>query len=297
MADGIELVIEARRRMITETVAVARTLPFRLRRNVGPFVFVDTMGPVRFEPGDVFDVEPHPHIGLATITLLLDGEVLHRDSVGSVQLIRPGEVNWMTAGRGVVHSERTPEERRDTARTMFGLQTWVALPLEDEECEPSFEHRTVDELPTWTEDGVEVLLLVGELDGRRSPVAVRSRLVEAKVTLAPGARWTVPTDHVERAVQLMEGGVEIDGRWFDAGELVVLQEGATVSLSTAGAAAVVVLVGGDPLDAPRTIRWNFVSSDPARIEQAAADWRERRFPPVPGDDGYVPLPDSWGTFG
>ena len=297
MLDPIELVVEARRRMITDSMAVARTLPFRLRRNVGPFVFVDTMGPVRFAPGEVFDVEPHPHIGLATITLLLDGEVVHRDSIGSVQRIRPGEVNWMTAGRGVVHSERTPEDQRDVGRTLFGLQTWVALPLDQEEREPAFEHRGIDELPAWIDGGAEVLLLVGELDGRRSPVAVDSRLVEARIALPPGARWTVPGDHVERAVQLMEGAVEVDGRRFDEGELIVVREDATPEVAAVDGPAIVVLVGGDPLDAPRTIRWNFVSSDPARIERAAADWRERRFPPVPGDDGYVPLPDSWGTTG
>ncbi|MEO1060501.1 MAG: pirin family protein [Actinomycetota bacterium] len=297
MADGIELVIEARRRMITDTMAVARTLPFRMRRNVGPFVFVDTMGPVRFEPGDVFDVEPHPHIGLATITLLLEGQVLHRDSIGSVQLVRPGEVNWMTAGRGIAHSERTPPEQRDVERSMFGLQTWVALPLADEECDPSFEHRSADELPVWTDGGAQIALLVGDLDGHRSPVDVRSRLVEASVELAPGASWTAPTDHVERAVQLMRGAVDIDGRRFDAGELVVLREGAPVTVSSVGGPATIVLLGGDPLDGPRTIRWNFVSSDPARIERAAEDWRAGRFPAVPGDDGYVPLPDGWGTLG
>ncbi|MEM9714688.1 MAG: pirin family protein [Actinomycetota bacterium] len=296
MDDGIELVVEARRRQISDEMAVSRTLPFRLRRNVGPFVFVDTMGPVRFEPGEVFDVEPHPHIGLATITLLLEGEILHRDSVGSVQLIRPGEVNWMTAGRGVVHSERTPEDQRALARSVFGLQTWVALPLEHEEREPAFEHRRVDELPVWRDGGADVLLLVGDLDGRRSPVAVDSRLVEAKVVLDAGARWTVPTDHVERAVQLMEGAVHVDGRRFGDGELLVLEPDAEVELVADGPATV-VLLGGDPLDAPRTIRWNFVSSDPERIERAADDWRERRFPPVPGDDGYVPLPEGWGSFG
>ena len=270
---------------------VMRALPSVQRRMVGPFVFLDQMGPVELAAGSGLDVRPHPHIGLATVTYLFDGEILHRDSLGSVQPIRPGELNWMTAGRGIVHSERTPPELRPSGPRLAGLQAWGALPARDEESEPAFAHHGAAELPVIDAPGLSVRLIAGEAFGARSPVATCSPLFYADVTLAPPARLQVPIEHVERAAYIVAGSIAIDGVAYSAGQLLVLRRGAEVVI-TASSATRLMLLGGEPLDGPRHVWWNFVSSSHERIEQAKADWRAGRFAPVPGETEFIPLPDN-----
>ncbi|MCK0511558.1 pirin family protein [Aromatoleum buckelii] len=270
---------------------VMRALPSVRRRMVGPFVFLDQMGPVELAGGSGLDVRPHPHIGLATVTYLFDGEILHRDSLGNVQPIRPGELNWMTAGRGIVHSERTPPELRPSGSRLAGLQAWVALPARDEDSEPAFAHHGAAELPVIDAPGLSVRLIAGEAFGTRSPVATHSPLFYADVTLAPPARLQVPIEHVERAAYIVAGSVVIDGVTHSAGQLLVLRRGAKVVI-TALSATRLMLLGGEPPDGPRHVWWNFVSSSRERIEQAKADWRAGRFAPVPGETEFIPLPDN-----
>jgi len=270
---------------------VQRALPSANRRMVGPFVFLDEMGPVQLAAGTGLDVRPHPHIGLATVTYLFDGEILHRDSLGSVQPIRPGELNWMTAGRGIVHSERTPPDLRPVGPTLSGLQAWVGLPAHDEETAPAFVHHGATELPVIGEPGVAVRVIAGELYGARSPVATRSPLFYADVTLGPQGRLQLPSEHEERAAYLVEGSVEIDGESYPAGQLLVFRRGAEVML-TATVPTRLMLLGGEPLDGQRFVWWNFVSSSRERIEQAKEDWRAGRFAPVPGETEFIPLPET-----
>jgi redox-sensitive bicupin YhaK (pirin superfamily) len=270
---------------------VRRALPSARRRMVGPFVFLDQMGPAVFRGGRGIDVRPHPHVGLATVTYLFDGALLHRDSLGTVQAIRPGAVNWMTAGRGIVHSERTPPEARVEGATLFGIQTWVALPRAYEEAAPGFAHTPAEALPSLEGDGVRLRVVLGALFGARSPVQTFSETVYAEAALAPGARLDVPTEAEERAVYVVEGVVEESGAAFEAGRLLVLRPGAPVLLRAAGPARLLVL-GGEPMDGPRHIWWNFVSSSLERIEQAAADWAAGRFDPVPGETDFIPLPSQ-----
>ena len=260
------------------------------RRSVGPFVFWDQMGPATLPPGRGVDVRPHPHIGLATITYLFEGEILHRDSLGSAQPIRPGAVNWMTAGRGIVHSERTPAELRPSGSPLAGIQAWVALPRQMEECDPSFIHHPATALPTFEDDGLRVRVLVGTLFARTSPVEPASPTFYADATLAAGARLTLGADYAERAIHVALGRVTLAGDAFDAGRLLVFRAGDAVTI-TAVVPARVLLFGGAPLDGPRHLWWNFVSSSPARIEQAKADWKAARFPPVPGETEHIPLPE------
>ena len=267
---------------------VRRALPVAGCRSVGPFVFFDQMGPVTLEAGKALDVRPHPHIGLATVTYLFEGEILHRDSLGNVQPIRPREVNWMTAGRGIVHSERTPQELRGKPRRMFGLQTWLALPLEAEEDEPSFSHH--GNLPTWEEGGVAVTLILGDLLGLASPVPTLSPTIYADIAIEAARRFVVPAAHDERGIHVVDGRVEIDGQSFDAGEVAVLEPGSE-SIVSARSSARFMLFGGAGLDAPRHVWWNFVSSREERIAQAAADWEAGRFPKVPGETEFIPLPE------
>lgn len=269
---------------------VARALPSRERRTVGPFVFLDQMGPATFAPGHGIDVRPHPHIGLATVTYLYAGEILHRDSLGCVQAIRPGEVNWMTAGCGIVHSERTPDAVRASGGPLAGLQAWVALPREHEETAPAFVHHDDATLPVAEGDGTWMRLIAGELLGLRSPVATLGETLYADVRLDAGATLAVPTACEERALYLSSGRVEVDGDPFDAGRLVVLKPGAAVDVSAAEPARL-MLLGGAPLDGPRHVWWNFVSSRRERIEQAKADWKAGRFAAVPGESEFIPLPE------
>lgn len=275
---------------------VRRALPSRQKRMVGPFVFLDQIGPHVFTAGRGLDVRPHPHIGLATVTYLFSGEIVHRDSLGSVQTIQPGDVNWMTAGRGIVHSERTAPLMRQHDSTLSGLQCWVALPTVHEECEPAFRHTSVAELPFVEKEGVSARIVAGSFWGHKSPVQTLSELIFVDVSLQPGAQLDVPADYAERAIYLVEGKLNLgDDGIVDAGRLLVLKPGRRVMLATEGTSpARMVLLGGEPVDGPRHLAWNFVSSSLERIEQAKQDWREQKFAKVPGETEFIPLPDIPG---
>jgi hypothetical protein len=259
---------------------------------VGPFVFFDHMGPIAFPPNipHETDVRPHPHIGLSTITYLLDGEITHRDSLGVEQVIRPGEVNWMTAGRGITHSERF-DGMRASGGAMDGIQTWVALPAEHEETEPAFDHYAQDELPTFREPSVSLRLIAGEAFGARSKVKTFSPAFYAHATLHDGGRIAAPSGYAERAIYVARGLVESENQLFDEGQMLVFAKGEAAEVRAHGPAEV-MLLGGEPVG-PRHIWWNFVSSRPERIEQAKADWRAGRIPLPPHDSGeFIPLPDE-----
>lgn len=282
----IEAIIEPRPRPV-DTFTVRRLLPTPRVRNVGPFVFFDHMGPNDFGPGEGINVRPHPHIGLATVTYLFEGEVFHRDSLGFAQVIRPAEVNWMTAGRGIVHSER-PVPGAGPMR-LHGLQLWVALPLEEEECEPKFDHYDSSALPVVEREGLKVRVVVGQFGGARSAVTTLSEILYLDIELKPGGIFGVPFAE-ERALYSIEGSFVIDGRTIEPGHLVIVKGGAEVSVESETGARL-VLIGGDALDAPRFIDWNFVSSSEARIAAAKEQWRRREFPLVPGDEvEFIPLP-------
>lgn len=262
---------------------------------VGGFIFLDHMGPTTLAAGSSMDVPPHPHINLATVTYLFSGEVMHRDSLGSEQLIRPGAINWMTAGRGVVHSERTPAQLRDRDMLVHGLQAWVALPSASEEVAPDFTHYPAGDLPQVHRDGAALRVLIGEAFGERSPVATLSALVYVDVSLSAGAVLPVETDYPERAVYVVSGGVECAGERLGEAELLVLSPGEAELRAVADTR--LVILGGEPIDGPRHIWWNFVSSSAERLEQAKAAWRagpgqSDRFGEIPGDaDEFVPLPE------
>jgi redox-sensitive bicupin YhaK (pirin superfamily) len=285
----IDVLIPERRRDLGG-FEVGRVLPFARRRMVGPFIFFDHMGPRTLEKGlpRSVDVRPHPHIGLATVTYLLDGEIMHRDSVGSVQAIEPGAVNWMTAGRGITHSERF-ERARAQGDFLEGIQAWVALPEALEETAPAFAHHSAEVLPGWSEAGVEGRLIAGEAFGLRSPVATLSPLFYAHLKMAPQARTALPAGLGERAVYVARGVVEIAGQSVAAGQMAVLGGSDTVPIK-AQEAAIVFALGGAPLG-ERYVEWNFVSASRARIEQAKADWRAGRMKlPDFDQDEYIPLP-------
>jgi len=286
----VEVVVVPRTSDLGDGFSVRRALPSAQRRMVGPFVFLDHMGPVRFEAGHGLDVRPHPHIGLATVTYLHEGAIDHRDSVGSIQTIHPGDVNWMTAGQGIVHSERTGAASRAQGQSLAGLQMWVGLPQAHEETRPRFDHYPGGGLPELEGEGVCARVVAGSLFGRASPVATLSDLFFADATLQPGARLTVPAEHEERAVYLSAGELEIAGQRYEPGRLIVLAPGQAVDL-LAPAGARLALLGGEPLDGPRYVWWNFVSSSRERIEQAKEDWRRERFGvSVPGETEFIPLP-------
>ena len=290
MKETPEIVIVPRTRDLGDGFEVRRVLPAVERRMIGPFVFFDQMGPVLLRAGTGLDVRPHPHICLATVTYLFQGEIFHRDSLGSAQSILPGAVNWMTAGRGIVHSERTPPAPRAAGGPLFGIQSWVALPKRDEETAPSFKHHPAQDLPCIEGEGVELRLIAGSLSGERSPVETFSEMFYGDVTLAPGARFRVSAEHEERGAYLVEGSVSIGGESFSAGRLLVFRPGEPVVIAAPDAARIMVL-GGEPMDGPRHLWWNFVASSEERIEQAKEDWRARRFAAVPGDDKeFIPLP-------
>src|SRR5450432_3011412 len=262
---------------------VARLLPHRLARHIGPFVFFDHIGPAQFAAGEGIDVRPHPHIGLATVTYLFDGAMEHRDNLGSVQTIRPGDVNWMTAGRGIAHSERTPALERAAGHAMHGIQTWVALPQHAEEVAPSFHHHPARDLPQIDLGGVQLRLIAGNAFGERSPVVTFSAMFYLAAEFSPGTAITLPPEHAERAVFSTDAGLLVGGIEVPAGRLAVLPAGENVEIR-ANAASRVLLLGGAPLDGERHLWWNFVSSSPERIERAKSDWREGRFARVPGDE-------------
>ena len=288
--EAIETIIVPRTRDLGG-FEVRRVLPSAQRRMVGPFIFFDQMGPVTFDAGKGMDVRPHPHIGLATVTYLFDGEILHRDSLGSVQPIRPGDVNWMTAGRGIAHSERTSPETRRSGGAMFGIQAWVALPRRDEETDPTFAHHPKASLPEIEGEGVSLRVVAGALFGRRAPVAVFSDMFYADAALAAGARVELPAVFEERGIYVAGGKVEVAGRTFESGQLLVLRPGEPVAVRAVEPARV-MLLGGEPMDGPRHIWWNFVSRSKERIEQAKADWKAGRFAPVPDETEFIPLPEQ-----
>jgi redox-sensitive bicupin YhaK (pirin superfamily) len=290
-ANIVETVIDTRARDLVDGFKVRRALPSRQRRMVGPFIFLDQMGPELLREGRGLDVAPHPHIGLATVTYLFAGELLHRDSLGSVQPIRPGEVNWMTAGRGIAHSERTPQEMRAVGSDLFGIQSWVALPTEYEETEPAFAHHGANDLPVIEDQGKRVRLICGSLYGARSPVRLLSDMFYAEVILDGDARLQVPKYYEERAAYVVEGSIALDGEMFQAGQLLVFKPGSEIILNASGQARLMIL-GGEPLDGRRHIWWNFVSSSPERIEQAKDDWKSGRFSPVVDETEFIPLPES-----
>jgi redox-sensitive bicupin YhaK (pirin superfamily) len=288
---GIVTIIVPRSRDIGD-FEVRRVLPAIGRRMVGPFIFLDQMGPAAFQPGQGIDVRPHPHIGLATVTYLLRGNLVHRDSLGSVQTIVPGDVNWMTAGRGIVHSERSDTQLRQQPHEMYGLQSWVALPAAREEIEPSFAHHAGADLPTIEGEGIEARLIAGTAFGRTAPVKTLSELFYVDVRLQPGAQLSVAPEHEERAIYLLEGTVEIDGRAFDPGRLLVLAGGHEAIVRAIDAARL-MLLGGEPMEGPRYIWWNFVSSRRERIEDAKTAWKQHQFGvAVPDETEFIPLPDG-----
>lgn len=291
--DSVETVIVPRSSDLGGGFKVMRALPSLRRRMVGPFVFFDQMGPALLGPGEGLDVAPHPHIGLATVTYLFTGELEHRDSLGVVQSIQPGAVNWMTAGSGIVHSERTPAALRPQESPLFGIQSWVALPERHEEAAPTFEHRAQAELPLLEAEGKRVRLIAGSLYGARAPVPALSDMFYADASLEPGARLAVPAEHEERAVFIVDGSVEVaqGGDTFSAGQLVVFRAGAAITLRALKRSRL-MLLGGEPMEGPRYIWWNFVSSSRERIEQAKEDWKMGRFQPVPEETEFIPLPEG-----
>ena len=269
--------------------SVKRALPAAGRQMVGPFIFLDEMGPALFDPGTGMDVRPHPHIGLSTVTYLFDGEILHRDSLGFVQPIRPGAVNLMTAGSGIVHSERTDEAMRHQGQRLWGLQTWLALPASHEEMAPAFIHHAVDSLPVVETPGLKVKVVLGSLYGARSPVATVTETIYGDALIAAGATLPVDATHEERALYIVSGAIDIAGDRFEAGSLLVLRPGDAISVKALEPTRV-MLLGGDPMDGPRHIWWNFVSSRKDRIDAAKADWQGQRFSAVPGEQDFIPLP-------
>jgi redox-sensitive bicupin YhaK (pirin superfamily) len=268
---------------------VRRLLPAAQRRSVGPFVFFDHFGPVTERPGSKHDVRPHPHIGLATVTYLFEGAMMHRDSLGCVQEIRPGAINWMTAGRGIVHSERKPERLREATYVNHGLQLWCALPQAHEEAEPSFTHTPAQDIPALDVQGTPVRVLIGQAFGARSPVKTFSTTLYLDLALPAGARFELPALADELAIYLVDGALQIDGEAIAPHTLAALPHGQGGVL-TAQTAVRVAVIGGEPLDGPRFITWNFVSSRRERILQAGADWAAQRIGHVPGETEFIPLP-------
>ena len=270
---------------------VRRALPHASRRMVGPFIFLDHMGPAVFEPGQGMDVRPHPHIGLATLTYLVEGGIRHRDTLGSVADIAPGDVNWMTAGRGIAHSERTAPGQRATGLRMQGIQSWIALPRAHEEDAPAFYHHDAAGLPHLADTGVSLRLIVGHAYGAISPVQTNWSMLYADVELDQGRALPLPDDHAERAVYILDGELDIAGERHTSNRLLVFRPGDRITLK-ATTPTRLILLGGEPMDGPRHLWWNFVHSSKDRIEAAKADWRAGRFGLVPGDEReFIPLPE------
>jgi redox-sensitive bicupin YhaK (pirin superfamily) len=271
---------------------VRRALPATQRQMVGPFIFFDQMGPGEFLTGRGLDVRPHPHIGLSTVTYLFDGAIQHRDSLGSDQSIVPGDVNWMTAGRGITHSERTDAASRSHSNRLFGIQSWLALPRTHEDAAPDFVHHPAATLPVAEGGGASLRLIAGTGWGMLAPVRTPSALFYADATLQPGAAVPMPDDHEERGAYIVQGEVEVAGVGFEAGRMLLFRAKDHVSLRAGPAGARLLLLGGAVMDGPRYLYWNFVASSRDRIEQAKADWRAGRFATVPGETEFIPLPDQ-----
>ena len=288
-----QIVIEARKASLSTGLDVRRILPFRLRRMVGPFIFMDHAGPVETQPGVMssMDVLPHPHIGLSTVSYLFGGQVTHRDSLGVEQIIRPGEVNWMTAGRGISHSERFEEPDALAGSSLEMIQTWVALPGKDEESLPSFNNYKPEQLPIYTDKGIRMRLIAGNAYGLRSDVKTNSPLFYVHANLQAGTRFNLPEEHSERGVYIAKGSIEISGRIYTSGQMIVFSK-TEQPVMTATEASTLMLLGGEPLG-ERFIWWNFVSSSRERIEQAKSDWKEGRIllPPTDNEE-FIPLPQN-----
>ena len=284
---AIELRIEPREKDLGE-FTVRRVLPSARRRMVGPFIFFDHMGPAQFPPGQGIQVRPHPHIGIATITYLFEGEIIHRDSLGYVQAIQAEAVNLMTAGRGIVHSERAGDDLNQLSQ-LHGIQSWIALPVEQEECEPAFVHYPAESLPQIEQDGSIVRIILGAAYGQTSPVKTYSPTLYLECRMSKGAGLELPADCKELAAYVVSGEVRIDGQVYGAGVMAVASAGKTIAMEALQDSRVMV-IGGEPLGT-RTIWWNFVSHSKERIEQAKTDWKEGRFEVVPGEDEFIPLPE------
>jgi redox-sensitive bicupin YhaK (pirin superfamily) len=280
--------IDSRKRDLGGFV-VRRVLPAGTRLMVGPFIFFDHLGPTRFQPGEGIDVRPHPHIALATVTYLFAGSLLHRDSLGSVQEIKPGDVNWMSAGEGIVHSERTPTESRPQGPHIHGIQSWVALPDGQEEGEPSFAHTAAAALPHRKLGEVTLSVIAGHAFGAKSPVRVLWPTLYVDAQLPPGAALEIPPEYAERAVYVAEGRLSIGDTQLEEGQLAILEPGTTIPVRAVSASRM-LLLGGEPFATPRFIEWNFVASSRERIERAKQRWRAQEFPAVPGETEFIPLP-------
>ncbi|MEZ2129338.1 MULTISPECIES: pirin family protein [unclassified Sinorhizobium] len=273
--------------------AVRRALPTRQRRLVGPFIFFDRMGPAILKAGEALDVKPHPHIGLSTVTYLFDGEIRHLDSLGTEKVIRPGDINLMTAGRGIVHSERTPDNLRGHPLSISGLQTWLALPDQKEEIDPAFAHTEKDDMPLIDADGVKGRIVIGSFEGLTSPVKVFSDTLYADLALQPNASFPFGAQHEERAVYVLSGSLVVAGDHFQTDQLLVFRPGDAIALTAGEQGCHLMLFGGAALNSRRYIWWNFVSSSKERIEKAKEEWRTGRFDIVPGDEEeFVPLPEG-----
>lgn len=289
----LDIVIEARKASIAPGMDVKRILPFRLRRMVGPFIFMDHAGPISAptQPASNMDVLPHPHIGLSTVSYLFDGQVTHRDSTGVQQIIRPGEVNWMTAGSGIAHSERFEDPAALAGGSLEMIQTWVALPERDEESKPTFDNYGAKELPVFTETGVWMRLIAGDAYGLKNEVKTHSPLFYLHVVLTEGARFGLPKEHTERGIYIAKGSIEVNGHRYTAGQMLVFTTGVDPVL-IAKENSTLMLLGGEPLG-QRFIWWNFVSSRKERIEQAKSDWKEGRIMLPPSDNHeFIPLPED-----
>lgn len=286
---SIALALRGRERDLGGSLRVNRLLPASARQSVGPFVFFDHFGPMTVNPTDSVDVRPHPHIGLATVTYLFEGAMMHRDSLGNVQRIEPGAINWMSAGAGIVHSERRPVDLQGKHYGLHGLQLWVALPREFEESAPTFEHTPKEDLPVLALEGVEVRVLAGSLLGKRSPVRTASETVYAELRFSAGVDLNLPADHEEMALYPLDAKLSVDGATVERGTLVVLASGEATRIK-AGGPGRVMLVGGAALDGRRHIWWNFVSSRSELIDRAATQWEQQRFGKIPGETEFTPLP-------
>ncbi len=289
--NALDLVIVPRVRDLGGGFNVRRALPHGRRQMVGPFIFFDHFGPVQFIAGQGMDVRPHPHIGLATVTYLFDGAILHRDSEGNIQEIVPGAMNLMTAGRGIAHSERTPDTPRQTGSSMLGLQSWIALPADKEEIEPSFQHFDVATLPVIADKGVKARVIAGKAFGAAAPVAMVSDWFYVEVTADAGMSVPLDPAYEERAVYLVEGEVDIAGEKFAAPQMLIFRPGDQITIKTSAKTRMMFL-GGTAMEGPRHIWWNFVSSRKERIEAAKEDWKTGRFGPVPEETEFIPLPAS-----
>lgn len=283
-------IIEGRERDLGGGMMVKRVLPFAKKRTVGPFIFFDQMGPAKYSSGHGMDVRPHPHIGLATVTYLFEGAIMHRDSIGSEQLIEPGAVNWMVAGRGIVHSERTPEHLRNSGGSLYGIQCWIALPKEHEETAPQFAHHPANTIPDFKIGNASARLILGNAFGKKSPAIVFSDICYLEILIPQGEKINFPTEERELGSYLVNGDISVGEQKLEVGSLFVSSPHENVHIE-AHSDSRIMLLGGKPLNEERFIFWNFVSSSEERLEKAKKDWSEQRFPKIPGDDKeFIPLP-------